>query len=97
MLEEGVFPDDWKKSKVVPIYKNDAKILIKTYRPISPLPIVSKIFERLMFNFLFDYFIQNTVFTECQCCFIPAICVLLNLYQLSKKSTKVLIVIRRTI
>ena len=71
MLEEGVFPDDWKKSNVVPIHKRDSKNLIKNYRPISLLPIFSKVFERLIFNSLFNYFIQNKLFTECQSGFIP--------------------------
>ena len=34
-LEEGAYPDDWKKSNVVPIQKNKSKNLIKNYRPIS--------------------------------------------------------------
>ena len=71
MLEEGVFPDDWKKSNVVPIHKKDSKNLIKNYRPISLLPIFSKVLERLMFNSLFNYFIQNKLFTNCQTGFIP--------------------------
>ena len=71
MLEEGVFSDDWKKSNVVPIHKRDSKNLIKNYRPISLLPIFSKIFERLIFNYLLNYFIQNKLFTECQPGFIP--------------------------
>ena len=71
ILEESVFPDDWKKSNVVPIYERDSKNLIKNYRPISLLPIFSKIFERLIFNSLFNYFIQNKLFTEYQSGFIP--------------------------
>ena len=71
LLEEGVFPDDWKKSNVVPIHKRDSKNLIKNYRPIILLPIFSKIFERLIFNSVFSYFIQNKLFTEYQSDFIP--------------------------
>ena len=71
MVEESVFPDDWKKSNVVPIHKRDSKNLIKNYCPISLLPIFSKIFERLIFNSLFNYFKQNKLFTECQSGFIP--------------------------
>ena len=39
MINEGVFPDDWKKSNVVPVHKKESKNLIKNYRPISLLPI----------------------------------------------------------
>ena len=64
MLGEGVFPDDWKKSNVVPIHKRDSKYLIKNYRPINLLPIFSKVVERLIFSSLFNYFIQKKLFTE---------------------------------
>ena len=51
-LEEGVYPDDWKKSNIVPILKKERKNLIKNYRPISLLPVFSKVFERIIFNFV---------------------------------------------
>ena len=49
MINEGAFPEDWKKSNVVPIHKKESKNLIKSYQPISLLPIFSKVFERLVF------------------------------------------------
>ena len=52
MLEEGIFLEDWKKSNVVLVHKKESKILIKNYRPLFLLPIVSKFFERLLFNSL---------------------------------------------
>ena len=72
-LEEGIFPDDWKKSNVVPVHKTKSTNLIKNYRLIiiSLLHIFSKIFEQLIFNSLFNYFMQNKLFTECQSGFIP--------------------------
>ena len=47
------------------------QVLIKNYRPISLLPIFSKVFERLIYNSLYNYFIQNKLFTECQSGFMP--------------------------
>ena len=70
-LEEGTFPEDWKKSNVVPIHKKQFKNLIKNYRPISLLPIFSKILERLIFNSMFNFFRQNNLFTKYQSNFIP--------------------------
>ena len=70
MLEEGVFPDDWKKCNIVPILKRASNNLIKNYRAISLLLIFSKVLKDI-FNPLFNYFIQNKLFTECQCGFIP--------------------------
>ena len=69
MLVEGIFPEDWKKSNVVPVHKKESKNLIKHYRPISLLPIFSKIFETFIFNSLFNYFMQNELL--CQSGFIP--------------------------
>ena len=71
MINESVFPEDWKKSNVVPIHKKESKNLIKNYRPIILLPIFSKVFERLVFNALFNFFLQNKLFTPCQSGFIP--------------------------
>ena len=71
MLEEGIFADDWKKSNVVPVHKKESTNLIKNYRPISLLPIFSKIFEQLIFNSLYNYLMQSELFIECQSGFIP--------------------------
>ena len=50
ILNDGVFPDDWDKSNVVPCHKKDSKNSIKNHQPISLLPIFSKVFERLTYN-----------------------------------------------
>ena len=60
ILEEETFPEDWKKSNVVPIHKKESKNLIKNYQPISLLPIF---IERLIFNSTFNYFRQDNLFT----------------------------------
>ena len=44
---------------------------MKNYRPISLLPIFGKIFERVIFKDLFNYFYKNELFTKCQCGFLP--------------------------
>ena len=59
MLEEGTFPEDWKKDNVVPVHKKESTNLIKDFRPIGLLSTFSKIFERLLFNSLFNYFMQT--------------------------------------
>ena len=71
MINEGLFPDHWKKSNVVPIQKKESKNLIKNYRPISLFLIFSKVFERLVFNKLFNFFLQSKLFTPCHSAFIP--------------------------
>ena len=43
LLETGNFPSNWKRSNVVPVHKKGDKNLINNYRPVSLLPIFSKI------------------------------------------------------
>ena len=59
-LRTRLFPDQWKKANV-PIHKKGDKQLIENYRPVSLLPICGKVFERLIFNSLFNYFIENNL------------------------------------
>ena len=70
-LKCGVFPEIWKKVNVVPVHKKEDKTLVKNYRPISLLPIFSKIFERVIYNSIFNYFISNKLFTPSQSGFLP--------------------------
>ena len=46
----GYFPDEWKISKVLPLYKEDIKSDPNNYRPISILSVVSKIIEKGYFQ-----------------------------------------------
>ena len=88
MINEGVFPDDWKKSNVVLIHKKESKNLIKNYQPISLLPIFGKVFERLVFNMLFNFFLQNKLFTPCQSGFIPGDSCVSQLFSITHEISK---------
>ena len=46
-IRQGVLPNELKLAKVLTIYKSDDKRQIKNYRPISVLPFISKILEKL--------------------------------------------------
>ena len=70
-LQGGEFPDYWKKANAVPVQKKESKNLVKNYRPITLLPIFGKIFERVIFKDLFNYFHKNELFTKCQSGFLP--------------------------
>ena len=48
-LSTGIFVDAWKDARVNPIYKEGSRRNIGNYRPISILPIVSKVFLRKKF------------------------------------------------
>ena len=70
-LEIGQFPSDWKKTNVVSVLKKGDKYLLKNDRPISLLPITGKIFERLLYNQMFEFFIGNDLISQNQSGFIP--------------------------
>ena len=70
-LETVKFPIEWKKVKVVPVHKKDDKKISKNYRPISLLPIVGKIFERLFYGKMFEFFIKNNLISKNQLGFRP--------------------------
>ena len=55
-LKESCFPDCWKVSSVVPIFKNvGERFTAKNYRPVSLLSVVSKVFEKLVNNRIVDH------------------------------------------
>ena len=69
-INKGIFPDKWKRANVIPIHKKDKKNIIKNYRPISLLPIFSKVFEKLIFTSLYSYLIGNNLISNKQSGFI---------------------------
>ena len=55
-LMESYFPDCWKVSSVVPVFKNvGERSTAKNYRPVSLLSVVSKVFEKLVNNGIVDH------------------------------------------
>ena len=56
-LTTSIFPEDCKKANIIPVHKKESKNCLKNYRPISLLPMFSKIFEKLIFNALFHFFV----------------------------------------
>ena len=66
ILSTSTYPDMWKIANVTPIFKKGDKQLIKTYRPISLLPICGKILEKIIFNNLYAYLHRNNLITKNQ-------------------------------
>ena len=58
-LETSQFPDLWKIARVSPIFKDDDKTEKSNHRPISVLPVVSRLFEKLVFNQWYRYLNDN--------------------------------------
>ena len=70
-LESGKFPSEWKKANVVPIHKKDDRQILKSYRPISLLPITGKILERLLYDTMFEFFTKRNLISDNQSGFKP--------------------------
>ena len=56
VLNTGLFPDTLKIAKVIPIYKKGDPQLFENYRPISLLPTISKVLEKIIHKQLSSYF-----------------------------------------
>ena len=80
-LKSSTFPDDWKKGNIVPVHKKNSKQLVNNYRLVSLLPICSKIFEKVIFDSIFNFMIQNNLLNSCQSGFRSNDLVLINLFQ----------------
>ena len=65
-ISQGKFPDALKNAKVVPIHKDDSRLEMSNYRPISLLPTLSKIFEKLMYARLINFFSKHNILYENQ-------------------------------
>ena len=87
-FEDDVYPDDLKKSNVVPIYKKESKNLIRNYRSISLLPVFSKVFGKIIFNSLPNSFLENKLLTECQSGFLPGDSYISQLFFISPEIYK---------
>ena len=66
MITTGIFPDAFKVSKVTPIFKKGDCSLMSNYRPISLLPTISKIFERVIHDQMYEYFNEFNLLAEQQ-------------------------------
>ena len=72
-LNEGKFPSIFKTSRIVPIFKNGDSTLSKNYRPIAITPFLSKVFEKLMYARILNYFMTNEILKPNQFGFLPGL------------------------
>ena len=62
----GIFPNKLKLAKVIPVYKKGSADQLNNYRPISLLPSLSKIFERLLHKRMLSFFNCNNILVPTQ-------------------------------
>ena len=65
-LSTGIFPEKLKIAKIIPIYKKNEDDDMNNYRPVSLLPIFSKIFEKVVQNQLYNYLNNNNLLFDSQ-------------------------------
>lgn len=65
-FSSGVVPDDWKTSRVVPLFKSGNREEMDNHRPISILSVISKIAEKVVYHQLFSYLNANNLLSSCQ-------------------------------
>ena len=58
-LASNVFPDDLKVGKIAPVHKSGDKDQLNNYRPISALPTVARVFKKIIYGQLYEYFMAN--------------------------------------
>ena len=60
-LSEGIFPECFKTAKIILIFKSGDSKSTANYRPISMLPFLSKMFEKIMCARLDSYLKSNNI------------------------------------
>ena len=77
-ISTGIFPDEWKCAKVLPLFKQGCRSELNNYRPISIVPIVAKVFERIVYDQVMMYITNHNLISNCQsgsAAFIPLLLV----------------------
>ena len=66
LTENWYFPDKLKIAKITPIFKGGEQTELGNYRPISILPCISTLLERIMYNCLYEYLSSNNLLFQNQ-------------------------------
>ena len=65
-LATGIFPEKLKVAKIIPLYKKSDDDIMNNYRPISLLPVFSKIFEKVVQIQIYEYLNSNNLLFDSQ-------------------------------
>ena len=60
----GIYPTEWKMARVTPVFKKGVKSNLNNYRPISVIPVVSKVFEKIVYDQLYQYLNDNQLLSK---------------------------------
>ena len=65
-INTGIFPEEWKCSKVVRLFKEGDRKELNSYRPISIIPVVAKVFEKIIHDQVNTFLVDNWLFSNSQ-------------------------------
>ena len=65
-LRTGIFPDEWKRAKVIPLYKGGDREIVGNYRPVSLLPLPGKLLEKIVHDWLSNFLEETNFFSPNQ-------------------------------
>ena len=65
------FPETWKNSKIVPIFKKDDPLNSQNYRPIALIPIMAKILEKIVAKQILKFLSENSLINPCHHAYRP--------------------------
>ena len=66
LIDKKFFPNSWKHARVCPILRVDQPASVKDFRPISVLPILSKVYERVILQQLCSFIEEESLCTTMQ-------------------------------
>ena len=68
-IDKEIFPDSWKVARVCPVSKIDNPMNEKDYRPISMLPVLSKIYKKVILKQPSAYIERTSIYNSMQSSF----------------------------
>ena len=89
-LENGKFPTEQKKANAVSAHKKGDEQNFKNCHPISFISVAGKIFERILYNNMYEIFTENNLISLNKSDFKPGDHVLTNVYPSLMKFTNLL-------
>ena len=66
-IRNGIFPENLKNADITPTFKKGDRLLKSNYRPVSILPTISKIYEKILYKQIYTYF--DCIFSKYLCGF----------------------------
>ena len=73
-LQTRKFQKNWKSAIVIALFKKGVKSDPSNYRPISLLSCVGKVFERVVFKYIFNFLLDNSLIYKYQSGFMRGPC-----------------------